>query len=176
VHILFLLTQNAAIGTTQTWEQSEQQVNDLEIRLFIQDSVTTAQLTFLDALGSLCPQINGEGVLRAQVLYNRFVEKEFSPVCTGARGSAVERTEETPEMAASFSVYPNPTTGILMISGMDATGCQADIFDISGQKVATVRLQDNSIDLSGSPSGIYFVRMIRPTGDLVGISKVVISK
>ena len=84
MHILFLRTQNAAIGTTQTWEQSEQQVNDLEIRLFIQDSVSTAQLTLLDALGTLCPQTNGEGVLRAQVLYNRFVEKEFSPVCLWA--------------------------------------------------------------------------------------------
>ena len=176
MHILFLRTQNAAIGTTQTWEQSEQQVNDLEIRLFIQDSVTTAQLTILDALGSLCPQTNGEGVLRAQVLYNRFVEKEFSPVCTGARGSAVERTEETPEMASAFSVYPNPTTGILMVSGLDATGCQADIFDISSLKVATVRLQDNSIDLSALSSGVYFVRLIRADGSQAGISKVFISK
>jgi hypothetical protein len=176
MHILFLLTQNAAIGTTQTWEQSEQQVNDLEIRLFIQDSVTTSQLTLLDALGTLCPQTNGEGVLRAQVLYNRFVEKEFSPVCTGARGSAVERMEETSEMATAFSVYPNPTTGIIMISGLDATDCQADIFDISGRKVATERLQDNSIDLSALSTGVYFVRLIRAEGSQVGVSKVFINK
>ncbi len=171
-----LLTQNAAIATPQPWEQSEKQANDLEIHIFMQDSVTAAQLTLLDALGTLCPQTNGEGVLRAQVLYNRFVEKEFSPVCTGARGGAGDRTEDTPENASFFSVYPNPTTGILMISGLDATGCQADIFDISGQKVASVGLMDNTIDLSDLSSGIYFVRLTHPKGGQVGISKVVISK
>jgi hypothetical protein len=114
--------------------------------------------------------------LRAQVLYNRFVEKEFSPVCTGARGSAVERMEETSEMATAFSVYPNPTTGIIMISGLDATDCQADIFDISGRKVATERLQDNSIDLSALSTGVYFVRLIRAEGSQVGVSKVFINK
>ena len=171
-----LLTQNAAIGTTQTWEQSEQQVNDLEIRLFIQDSVTTAQLTLLDALGSLCPQTNGEGVLRAQVLYNRFVEKEFSPVCTGARSGSGDRTVDTPESASSFTVYPIPTTGILMVSGLDATGFQADLFDISGKKVASVELIDNTIDLLDLSSGIYYVRLVDPNRGQVGISKIIISK
>ncbi len=130
-----LLTQNAGIGSTQTWEQNEKLVNELEIRIFIQDSVNATQLTMLDNLGMLCPNTNGEAVLRAQVLYNRFMEKEFSPVCTGVRGGSGEREDE-PEKVANFSLFPNSSAGIFTVLGINAFNSQADIFDISGLKVA----------------------------------------
>ena len=81
-----------------------------------------------------------------------------------------------PAGGMQFAVYPNPTTGILMVSGLDATGCLADMFDISGRKLASLHLTDNTIDLSGLSSGIYFVRLTQPEGNQIGIFKVIISK
>jgi hypothetical protein len=48
---------------------------------------------------------------------------------------------------ASVTVAPNPTTGLINVAG--------DVYNVSGQKVLT-----NSDDLSGLPSGIYFIKVI----------------
>ena len=48
---------------------------------------------------------------------------------------------------ASVTVAPNPTTGSINVAG--------DVYNVSGQKVLT-----NSDDLSGLPSGIYFIKVI----------------
>lgn len=171
-----LLSQNAAIGTPEVWEQSERDVNALEIQLFVQDSVNSTQLAALDALGSFCPDVHGEAVLRAQVLYNRFVEKEFSLNCSGLRGGAGERAEDNPAMTSHFSVFPNPSTGYMSISGLNATHCLVEVFDITGRAVVALTLTDNTLDLSDQSSGIYLIRLSHPKSGQIGISKVVISK
>jgi hypothetical protein len=74
-----LLSQNTAIGVTQTWEQNEKVVNDLEIRFFLQDSATGAQLATLYAMGNLCPQTHGDAVFQAQILYNWFLSAYGQP-------------------------------------------------------------------------------------------------
>lgn len=175
MHILFLLTQNAAIGTTQTWEQSEQQVNDLEIRLFIQDSVTTSQLMLLDALGTLCPQTNGEGVLRAQVLYNRFVEKEFSPVCTGARGEAGARTEES-FVPVALRLFPNPSTGLVTIPSLDNAMRTIEVYDVAGRLTHQITTSDIEFDLSDLNSGVYLLRIKEEATGKTDSAKLIISK
>jgi hypothetical protein len=58
----------------------------------------------------------------------------------------------------SKGIYPNPTTGLINVTG--------DIYNTSGQLVLK-----NSNDLSGLPSGLYFVRVI--TNGSVSTSKVV---
>ena len=73
-------------------------------------------------------------------------------------------------------LYPNPTTGLVTVFGLDATSCQADLFNITGQKVTSVQLLDNTIDLSSLSSGVYFIRLTDPKRGQLGISKVVISK
>jgi hypothetical protein len=47
----------------------------------------------------------------------------------------------------AVTVAPNPTTGSINVAG--------DVYNVSGQKVLT-----NSDDLSGLPSGIYFIKVI----------------
>ena len=170
-----LRTQNGAIGTTQTWEQSEQQVNDLEIRLFIQDSVTTAQLTLLDALGSLCPQTNGEGVLRAQVLYNRFVEKEFSPVCTGARGVVGDRAEAS-FVPVALRLYPNPSTGLVTIPSLNNAMRTIEVYDIAGRLTHRITTPDIEFDLSDLNSGVYLLRIKEEATGKTDSAKLIISK
>jgi len=87
----------------------------------------------------------------------------------------VSSTEEA-VVGGYFLVYPNPSTGILNFSGLDVTGCLADIFDIPSQKVTSVQVINNTIDLSGLSSGIYFIRLTHPIRGQIGIAKVVISK
>ena len=47
----------------------------------------------------------------------------------------------------ALRVAPNPTTGLINVAG--------DVYNVSGQRVLT-----NSNDLSGLPSGIYFIKVI----------------
>ncbi len=171
-----LITQNAAIGATQTWEQHEKLVNELEIRIFMQDSVNSTQLALLDALGTLCPDDNGEAVLRAQVLYNRFVEKEFSPVCTGARGEARERTEFGNMEVSSYSISPNPSTGIVTITNGRAGVQEIQVFDVAGRIVHQLSTSDTEIDLSDLNNGLYFLRIKDETTGKIGIARLIINK
>ena len=72
-------------------------------------------------------------------------------------------------------LYPNPTTGLMSISGLNAIGCLAEVFDISGRKVSGFKLTGNSIDLTQLPPGLYFLQIIRPGFGILGVSKVVVS-
>lgn len=56
----------------------------------------------------------------------------------------------------SFSVYPNPTSGRLNLSGSDIQS--AEIFDITGKLLVTNK-QQNTIDVSSLVSGVYFVKV-----------------
>ena len=47
----------------------------------------------------------------------------------------------------ALRVAPNPTSGLINVAG--------DVYNVSGQRVLT-----NSNDLSGLPSGIYFIKVI----------------
>ena len=56
-------------------------------------------------------------------------------------------------------IYPNPTTGILNVSGKNIKSIS--IFDLSGKKIFTdIKKQDFvSIDISNIPKGIYIIKV-----------------
>ena len=58
----------------------------------------------------------------------------------------------------ALPVAPNPTSGLINVAG--------DVYNVSGQKVLT-----NSNDLSGLPSGIYFIKVI--TNGNVSTTKII---
>ena len=78
-------------------------------------------------------------------------------------------------------VFPNPNHGsfTLSLSNVNAT-CNVEIYNILGKKVYTETLpqsqNNNRINLTGQPSGVYFYRVITQNGKLVGSGKVVIQK
>ncbi|MBX2892489.1 MAG: T9SS type A sorting domain-containing protein [Saprospiraceae bacterium] len=168
-----LLTQNAAISVNDAWEHTERKVNDMEIRMFLQgDTLYAAQLATLDSIGSLCLHTNGEAVLRAQVLYNLFLEKEYTPVnCAGEREDLIKKVAEF-----SLRIFPNPTSGFVSFSGIDASGYMAEVYDVAGLKLVSAVISGNSLDLSNLPSGIYHLRLTSPGGGVAANSKIVISK
>jgi hypothetical protein len=61
-------------------------------------------------------------------------------------------------------LHPNPTTGLVTITGQDLRS--AEVFNTLGQKVATARGEGETmqIDLSELPIGVYFVNITNKEG------------
>jgi hypothetical protein len=69
---------------------------------------------------------------------------------------------------AAFSIFPNPTTGAFVISGM-AKQSQLEIYSTLGEKVysTTIFNTKSEMDISAQPSGVYFLKIINPDGRTV---------
>ncbi len=72
-------------------------------------------------------------------------------------------------------VYPNPTSGIIYFSGIDANIDAIEIFDVSGKKMwSDTNLSANNLDLTGFQDGIYLIKLKTDQGILN--KKIVIRK
>ncbi len=73
-------------------------------------------------------------------------------------------------------VYPNPTTGVFTIEckSTNLDGCCFRIYDIFGRLLISNSLtkENNTIDLSSQPAGIYFLQLIED-GRSTGFQKIV---
>ncbi len=81
----------------------------------------------------------------------------------------------------STSVYPNPSKGSFTLELTNVEGkCEVEVYNLLGEKVLKQILRpaqdDKVINLMGQPNGIYFYRVLRESGGLVGEGKVVIEK
>ena len=78
-----------------------------------------------------------------------------------------------------IKVYPNPNNGSFAISLSNVNAaCNIEIYNILGEKVYSESgLQNqskNTVNLSGQPAGVYFYRVLKENGGLVGEGKIVI--
>ena len=64
----------------------------------------------------------------------------------------------------AMKVYPNPTSGIINISGIDTKA--VEIFNMYGAKVLSVEAKSNAIDVSGLSNGAYLVKAIATNGEI----------
>jgi hypothetical protein len=64
-----------------------------------------------------------------------------------------------------FTVYPNPTSNLLTISG--AAGTEVSIYSIVGATLLTRQINSISqqLDISPLPSGVYLLSILRPSGE-----------
>jgi hypothetical protein len=60
---------------------------------------------------------------------------------------------------SELRIYPNPTTGIITITGAEGI---ATVYDIYGRLV--IKSESNSLDISKASDGIYFVRVLDEQG------------
>jgi len=65
----------------------------------------------------------------------------------------------------AVSVYPNPTSSILYISGMQNANIQ--LFDLSGKLLINQQNADNQINVSNLQNGIYSVKITNESGTVV---------
>lgn len=61
------------------------------------------------------------------------------------------------ESGSDFSVYPNPTNGVIKINSANIIS-EISIYDIFGKEIQTMELRNNTIDLSDLKSGVYFLK------------------
>lgn len=83
--------------------------------------------------------------------------------------------------SSPVKIYPNPNNGQFTLSSSKITNkCTLEIYNVLGQPLLTgifrSSLDDNLIDLTNQPSGVYFYRAISETGDLLGEGKLIIQK
>jgi hypothetical protein len=67
-------------------------------------------------------------------------------------------TTELDESAAMIQLFPNPTTGIVEVQGVELDFRYA-LFDSRGRNVTVNRPQQNQFDLSALETGIYFLQI-----------------
>lgn len=75
-------------------------------------------------------------------------------------------------MNAFATLHPNPTTGLVTITGQDLK--TAEVFNTLGQQVATATGEGElfTVDISQLPAGIYFINITNSEGRKC-VSKVV---
>lgn len=74
----------------------------------------------------------------------------------------------------TINVYPNPVKSILNIATGEVGAAEIDIYDISGKKVLTKKVQDVSnceLNVSELRQGVYFMSIIK--GKVVVVEKIV---
>ncbi|MGB4205581.1 MAG: choice-of-anchor J domain-containing protein [Bacteroidales bacterium] len=126
----------------------------------------------------------GGGILVSQGA--DFLATIMDPVtyCQQAATMVTAKSEEiapaviTPaEMDAMFHIFPNPTTGrftLLMKETDDTSVIYVEIFDLMGKRVLQTQLfgqNQYEFDLSGSPKGVYIVRVL--SGKQTSIGKLI---
>ena len=70
---------------------------------------------------------------------------------------------------ASISIYPNPTNGLLTITGKNITGSQLEIYSSLGQLVAEKTINSNNelVNLTEKTAGIYILKITNNNGAFV---------
>jgi hypothetical protein len=92
-----------------------------------------------------------------------------TPKSISLKGSGTSVAIDEQEATDGVTIYPNPTTGELIINNEQLTINNVEIYDVMGRMVKTrfiASLQDDTttFDISCLPSGIYFLRIQTENG------------
>lgn len=107
------------------------------------------------------------------------VEVKIGNCSTSTEGPYVVTGIESIDNEAVFSVFPNPTTGIVQVSVKANTSPKVDIQNSLGQSLAKIEMKKEglqykgSYDLGSNSNGLYFVRIIDETTGIQTVKKVI---
>ncbi len=87
--------------------------------------------------------------------------------------------EELLMLSTSVSLFPNPSSGSFTLSLANVKEkCEVEIYDVMGERLLKQILRstqdDNVIKLTSQPNGVYFYRVVKESGGVVGSGKVVL--
>jgi hypothetical protein len=71
---------------------------------------------------------------------------------------------EEQKVSGGLTVYPNPTSGLVYISGIELEAPEVQVFDLTGRILLFER--ETTLNLSGYPDGIYFLRITTNNGEI----------
>ena len=74
----------------------------------------------------------------------------------------------------TINIYPNPASGKVTVELVNTSVATVSLIDMNGRALSSYSFQSpvSSFDVSGLPSGIYFVKVASQTG--IAISKLVV--
>lgn len=170
-----LLTDNAAISATETFELNEQQFFDIFLNTVGKDNVqaSPAQLQALENMALQCPEEGGRAVHWAIGLYGNLTSTtiEAQECEIGLREGKQQKIEVN-----AFTLSPNPTAGTCRVEYQLEKGSAGEIvvLDQTGRIAAMypISSQTGTLELDNLPAGIYFVRLT-VDGDFHKIEKLV---
>ncbi len=95
-------------------------------------------------------------------LLDGFVEGFIITVIDGGESGSVNAVSEFNDALIEATVYPNPVTEWLAISGLEPNVVwKANLMNLSGQAVREFKgTEDSQMNVSGIPSGLYLLQMI----------------
>jgi hypothetical protein len=88
---------------------------------------------------------------------DNILSPDINMLHTVVEGQSLTVVDET---LSDLVMFPNPTEGILNFeSAADISNKVATVFDITGKKIFSSKLLNNSIDVSQLNSGVYIIRL-----------------
>ncbi len=81
--------------------------------------------------------------------------------------------------SGQLTVYPNPNNGKFILTNYELGITNVEVYDVLGQQIfrqLSIIHYPLSIDLSDKANGVYFYRVIKENGSLIGEGKLVIQK
>jgi hypothetical protein len=112
--------------------------------------------------------ISAPGVSAAKVNFYGSSDPDFAPILNLKYGLTPSAIREIP--AEEFSVYPNPSNGLLVIKGNE-TITKVEVSNLLGESVLYPQINQETIDISSLASGMYILNITTKSG--VALKKVV---
>ena len=137
-----------------------------------QDDIVTTDLLRPDqSLHSTFNSFSFENSYESMWNWRRHIFTEDDPAGTwtleaayknGARAHTFEFIKQVTSVGEDqidLEIWPNPTQGVLHITGLPRLGGTYQLFDLSGRFTRGGRIVDNRISFDGCPSGIYHLQI-----------------
>ena len=161
---------NAGINAANNIEQNQKTFNAIYCTFLEGDSlVSSSQINDLQNLAWLCPFTDGLAVYNARGLVRKW--DDSSRYCNICENNIPDLAGDAARYAANNSVfskdtiptvYPNPTTGSLMVNS-GCKNCIFEVYDVIGKKVLSQKLGENEtkVDLNSLNNGTYLYKIVQ---------------
>jgi Secretion system C-terminal sorting domain len=169
-----LLTTNAAIPTNSTHEANQKTANRILLETVAnnQTELTAQQVADLTPIASQCPYAGGEGVYAARALLgNEVVYNDFDVCGMGSGGGQlIKAPEPGKSILPSFSIYPNPANGYVVVQLDRKLGEPGSLTltNTFGVQVLVEQIMEGTeaipLDTENLPVGTYFLTLRTSTG------------
>jgi hypothetical protein len=155
------LTDNNALSVYESWEENEQEVTAIALTLVIEgrDTLSSTEITRLEAIAEQCPTWGGDAVWYARSLLAGIGEYSWDDeeLCDDAEERFAEATVITP----GFRVSPSPATDQVFLWSDMQPGAKVHLMDMYGRPVMADTYQGEGHELAVGhlAPGIYFIRL-----------------